>query len=377
MKFPVQAIGFLVVYSMYMAIFIVFFDVKGSSLKGNIVRNYYSDFFHDGIVRAKKFPDVQATGMPRFIRDRYGDTALYWLADQLLTLSYNQNENSLRCINVTAECLFKSNNDYYSCPEPPFFKEIKHNFDRELNDYKLKKLSHMYLPEVFYFQHGLRFADQKILDYIKDKDFLDLGAFTGDSASVLADYTNKKIYSYEFSDKNYQQVIRYVKANSIENKVIVLNKGIDSVPSNQTVSNKEGIAAGVQKAKTGRVIEFTTIDKEVEDNNIDVGFMKADIEGFGYKALLGGLKTLEKHRPVFQFQVYHNIDEYFGIPQLLSMYPNYLFEFQIGSFKWWKQTFGEFGIFAYPAEILYPLYEQDLNSAGEKTKLFFQKNKHN
>lgn len=226
---------------------------------------------------------------------------------------------------------------------------------------------------MFYFHHGLRFADQKIKDYIKDKDILDLGAFTGDSASVLVDYTDKKVYSYEFSEKNFEQVKYYVKENNIEDKVVVFNKGIDSVTSNQTISNRDGIGAVVKKAKTGRIVEFTTIDKEVEDNDLKVGFMKADIEGMGYKALIGALKTLENQRPVFQFQVYHCCDEYFGIPELLKTFPNYLFEFQIGSFQLFQATFSEFGIFAYPAEILYTPYEQDLSFAGEKTRKFFQK----
>ena len=38
------------------------------------------------------------------------------------------------------------------------------------------------IPEVFYFQHGLLNADVRVLNYIKERDILDVGAFDGDSA---------------------------------------------------------------------------------------------------------------------------------------------------------------------------------------------------
>jgi hypothetical protein len=43
-------------------------------------------------------------------------------------------------------------------------------------------------PEVFYFHHGLRYLDNRVKAKLKDKDFLDIGAFNGDSALVLSEY---------------------------------------------------------------------------------------------------------------------------------------------------------------------------------------------
>ena len=54
--------------------------------------------------------------------------------------------------------------------------------------------------------------------------------------------------------------------------------------------------------------------------------LKMDIEGAEYRALLGAAKTIEEHRPKLAICVYHSLEDYVRIPELLmERYPFYRF----------------------------------------------------
>lgn len=54
--------------------------------------------------------------------------------------------------------------------------------------------------------------------------------------------------------------------------------------------------------------------------------LKMDIEGAEYNALLGAAKTIEQHRPKLAVCVYHSLEDYVRIPELLmERYPFYRF----------------------------------------------------
>lgn len=54
--------------------------------------------------------------------------------------------------------------------------------------------------------------------------------------------------------------------------------------------------------------------------------LKMDIEGAEYNALLGAAKTIEQHRPKLVVCVYHSLEDYVRIPELLmERYPFYRF----------------------------------------------------
>ncbi len=57
---------------------------------------------------------------------------------------------------------------------------------------------------------------KKILSYIKERDILDLDAYIGDSALVLSNYTNAKVYSYELSKKTAEMYEHIMQLNNIK-----------------------------------------------------------------------------------------------------------------------------------------------------------------
>ena len=47
-----------------------------------------------------------------------------------------------------------------------------------------------------------------------------------------------------------------------------------------------------------------------ENPNERVGFIKFDLEGSAYRALLGSVKTLQKWKPVLSISLYHSPEEF-------------------------------------------------------------------
>jgi len=64
------------------------------------------------------------------------------------------------------------------------------------------------LPEAFMYHHGLRDLPENIKDYIRGKDFIDAGAFIGDSAIVLHKYEPAKVFSFEISRVNADKYLK-------------------------------------------------------------------------------------------------------------------------------------------------------------------------
>lgn len=80
------------------------------------------------------------------------------------------------------------------------------------------------IPEVLYFEHGLRFASQNLKKYIANKAFFDIGAYCGESIYVLAKHKPSKIYSYEISRQSIQKILYNVKRYGLENVAVVNHK---------------------------------------------------------------------------------------------------------------------------------------------------------
>lgn len=212
-------------------------------------------------------------------------------------------------------------------------------------------------PEVFYFHHGLRFADRKILDYIKDKDIIDCGAFIGDSVLVLRNYTNKTIYCYEFSKPNIRDFEALMRANNISSGYKIIPNALgDKIykicinNSNETNSAEQLVASG-NANENGYIVDVTTIDEDIKKYGFKIGLIKMDLEGAGMQVIRGGVETIKKHRPVLSLAVYHNTDELFGIKPFLEKHlDNYVFEFKLQQFH--LGNFDEMILFAYPREIM-------------------------
>ena len=213
---------------------------------------------------------------------------------------------------------------------------------------------------VFYFHHGLILLPPLIRDYIKGHDFIDAGAFTGDSAIALNKYGYRKIYSIEISQKSIKKYKENLAANNINTeRYEIINAGIAAGDGEMPVSIADTGSSGFSLIrKTGKYDEITvqkrTLDNIASEYNISPRFIKADIEGNGLDFVKGASLILKRSRPVVSIAIYHNPSEFFGVKPLLEeMLPDYVFiirKLATGIMK--NLCHSEIILLGYPKEIL-------------------------
>jgi FkbM family methyltransferase len=214
----------------------------------------------------------------------------------------------LRLENKLADNIIKINDD----------KFIYNNFKLPINAFS---------PEVFCFQKGIQFLNN--LDYIKNKNILDIGAFIGDSALLFSQYTDKKVYSFEPLQDNYIYLTQTISLNNLTDKIIPekialsSHKGTDKI-----VATKEGtIAAKLSSVDRdplshndiSEVIKIDTLDNYCMLNNIDsIGLISIDIEGAEQLFLNGAINSIKKFKPILLISIYHNPDDFFNIKPMIE-----------------------------------------------------------
>jgi FkbM family methyltransferase len=203
--------------------------------------------------------------------------------------------------------------------------------------------------EVFCASHLLEMLDRRVIDYIRPRAALDIGAWVGDSALVFMDYT-KDVYSFEPTLEGF---------NALE-KTIGLNPGrfgtghavrlalSDTVQISRFQDGANEAAS--MRGAGGSPVNVTTLDKWMEGKNVSVGVVKCDTEGHGWKVINGAAKTLAKHRPLLLLSVYHCPEEFFGIRQRLGdILSNYEYGMEFGCNA--APKFHELSLIGIPREI--------------------------
>ena len=170
-----------------------------------------------------------------------------------------------------------------------------------------------------------------------EKDILDVGACCGDTSIFLSKFTTKKLYAFEPVSITYNILL----------DTIVLNKNFcnNIIPVKKALSNYNGVSnifipkSGTQWLPGASInntfnisdtveeeIDIITLDEFVEKNNIEVGFIKVDIEGEEQNFLRGACNTIKKYIPYILISIYHNPEDFFNIKNIIESYKlNYKF----------------------------------------------------
>lgn len=191
-----------------------------------------------------------------------------------------------------------------------------------------------YLPinqfedSVIYYKHGIEQLES--LSKIKERDIVDVGGFIGDSILIFSPLTYKKVYSFEAVKENCDLIEQTLQLNKIENAVVI-NKALGESEGNcnvkvagsaSTINDSMGVV-GERIEK----VEIITLDKYTENNNLDIGLIKVDIEGAEQDFLRGARKTIERDKPTLLISIYHNLDDFLEIkPMIESWHLGYKFK---------------------------------------------------
>lgn len=175
-----------------------------------------------------------------------------------------------------------------------------------------------YPVETFYFYHGLKFLDSGTLSRLADGDFLDCGAYIGDSALALLQYKPKKIYSFEVSKRflgEYQNTMSQNGVSPMQAEVFHCGTGLE----NKSITFSETNSAGNNISTPGNdKVDITTIDSFVEKYTLKPSLLKMDVEGEELNTILGAANTLRKFKPVISVAIYHNPSQFFELKTLID-----------------------------------------------------------
>jgi len=191
----------------------------------------------------------------------------------------------------------------------------------EWNGYKLPHP--MFDVSVYWYKCGIGTLED--VGKLRDKDIIDAGAYIGDSSVVLADYTKQGVYAFEAFYDNFGRIEKICKLNEKQN-VIPVHLAISS-------QNDEMVTFYIREAgETGHGIvkrdgleykkevnvKTITIDEYVKQHGLQVGLIKADIEGAERELIKGAKETILKYKPALLISIYHTADDFFEIKRMIE-----------------------------------------------------------
>lgn len=195
-------------------------------------------------------------------------------------------------------------------------KRIKVYNEIKLMKKKLKLPIDKFYPSVFYNLCGLYSLPKDILLYLNGRDFIDGGAYVGDSSLVFEKFFSpRRVYAFEPDIANYRLMLRTIKYNNLE-KIIPINKALDK---KCTVLKMQFSGSTSHVSKEGpKDILTESVDDLVLKESLNVGLIKLDVEGHAKKVIEGSRKTIKSQKPILIIDIYHNGEEFFEIVDYLK-----------------------------------------------------------
>jgi FkbM family methyltransferase len=181
-------------------------------------------------------------------------------------------------------------------------------------------------PSIFYYRYFLN----EFTKIHRDKSIIDAGGFVGDSALILSEYTNDKVYTFEPMNKQYELLQKTLKLNNITN-IITENFGLSDKDGSANIYSANDGSSSIRDKKANTTtceVKFKTLDGYVEEHNLKIGLIKTDVEGAEQLLLAGALKTIIEQKPNLLISIYHGANDFFHIKPLIESW-NLGYKFKI------------------------------------------------
>ena len=159
---------------------------------------------------------------------------------------------------------------------------------------------------------------------------LDIGANIGLAAMALAELGGSPVYAFEPIPATFSYLAANLSRNGYDGHVHPIPFGLgrlaagtvemallESFPAGAYVSSEYSSSFGQQPIHAN----FTSVDEFASTHNIQVGFMKIDVEGYELDVLAGAAETLKRDRPVCILEMNHwclNVFRRITIPDFIE-----------------------------------------------------------
>lgn len=175
----------------------------------------------------------------------------------------------------------------------------------------------------------------------KDEVILDCGAYKGDTLKSFVKTFGpalKRIYSFECMEDSLCELKRTVSSIQGEEyapDMVIMpyalsdHEGtmsflkIENQPAASHLAESKNYAKSICCQGDYVKVNVKTIDSLIPEDE-EVTFIKMDIEGGEYEALLGARRVIQKNKPRLAISIYHNGEDYYRLPLLVKeLVPEY------------------------------------------------------
>lgn len=163
--------------------------------------------------------------------------------------------------------------------------------------------------------------------------YVDLGAYTGDTVRDLLERSKgntETVYALEPDPRNFKKLSAYAET---ETRACVHPFCLGAWSRRETLcfdgSGNRNASVSVNRSSVldDRAKRVSVIEGEAIDNllgNIDVDYIKYDVEGAEREAILGSVNTICRSHPTLLVSLYHRNEDIFSLPLLLhELFPTY------------------------------------------------------
>jgi len=160
-----------------------------------------------------------------------------------------------------------------------------------------------------------------------DTVFIDCGAFDGDTVRRFVDHQSEhfsRIYAFEPDGINCSKLQDYVNSlgEPMASKVRIFNAGVGAKRDRVGFNATGNMSASFTEASENQVDVLPL--QEVVDVDGEFVFLKFDVEGAEWEALIGAERLISLAKPLLAISVYHRPDDLWQLPlHIHSLNPGY------------------------------------------------------
>ena len=294
-----------------------------------------SDFFaSDGFVRGHSFHGKRVKSFSE-IKEEYTDFVILLsfatnrdeVLDQLMTIN-NSYEMYIPDMPVAFENEY-FDRDFYNCHYSEIITAYNSLSDEYSRNCFAAIVNYKLTGEMKYLLSA--YSDKSdIYGLLLQKNVrvaVDAGAYNGDTIREMKNYFSdiKTVYALEPDTRNFKKLCRYREA---ENGIVVIPINVAAWSEDRTGSfsvsgNRNSSVSSTVSFEHKLVdVDLIRIDTAVNDN---VDFIKYDVEGAEYAALLGSDVTISRCRPSLLISLYHKSRDLFELINYMQKYSDYSF----------------------------------------------------
>jgi FkbM family methyltransferase len=176
-------------------------------------------------------------------------------------------------------------------------------------------------------------SDVPILDNLESINFIDCGAYTGDTIEELMKHSDnvKTTISFEPDNKNLTSLeknLTLLEESNKDTNFFIFPAGVYS--SNKVLKfSNNGIDSSARLVDSSDIqVPVVTLDTVILNSNPN--YIKMDIEAAEKEALIGATKTIQKYKPNLAICLYHKPEDLWELPLLINkIEPSYVMYIRI------------------------------------------------